>query len=433
MNLQTAKRGKNAGMGDSIHAQPGHEPVRDISRPVSAGEYLFAAIQGSAGVPGTAVELVTVLETSGVLPEAVWRDALDQVVVANPGIRLHMVGRRRQARWHSDSPPPLRMVRDCTWDGRTEAGADFIYATPLMLGAGPTCELVVAEAPAPERRCFVILRILHAVTDGRGMSHLLEELFRALRGEPLVGINTGASSLDLLRSMRNTATSPKLPQAAPLTAPVLPAGTRVLLRRITLQGPQPAILARVAVAVAAYAHRHSRHAAVLAVPVDLRRHAPQLTSSLLYSGMLGIALQRGDGVEAFTRKLRQLLDDKCDAVYKPAFEWLRRLPLPWVNYLFLRLPRQLWPGRVFLTALVSNIGRLDMSQWQCPGLQVETVYSIPVIGVSSALPSIVLYGPHDRVEISIGFPDSAGSSAALDDFTDFLRERLAADQQAPAA
>ena len=419
---QFLQRGKNLGMGLSTSTQPGELRVRDIFRPLSGAEYMFAAIDGSGGAPGTAVEIVTVLQGCGVLPEQVWQDALNRTVAANPGTRLRMAGRRHRASWRSDSPPRLRMVRNCAWDGLTEKGAEFIFATPLLIGHGPTCELIVAEAP--NQRCFLVLRILHAVSDGRGMTHLLEELFRALRGEPLIGINTGASSADLLRMLQNRRKSPPTPRAASLTAFPLQAGSRALVRRITLRGPQRAILARVAVAATEYAHQHSNLPVVLSIPVDQRRHALHMTSTLLYSGMLAIDLQRGDGAEVFSLKLRQLLENQCDAIYQPGLEKLKLLPLSWLNYLVTRLPKKLWPGRVFITALISNIGRLDMAQLQCPGFHVETVYSIPVAGAGFGTPCIAVYGAHDRVEISIGFPDSAGSEKAIDDFTEFLARRL---------
>ncbi len=123
-------------------------PHSEISRPLSAVEYMHCCIGESPHTLERAREVVIVFEGEGRLPAQTWQHALDQVVRMNPGARLRMCGRRNAARWESDGQPTrLRMVPDCTWDGRSKAGSEFLTETPLPYDTGPLSELIIAESP----------------------------------------------------------------------------------------------------------------------------------------------------------------------------------------------------------------------------------------------------------------------------------------------
>jgi len=130
-----------------------------------------------------------------------WKKALAEATRENPGASARLTGSLGFARWRStDLVPPLRYVTGVSWDGRSSEGSEFISETRLSMTEGPTTELLLVDG---ERR-FVILRFLHAAMDGMGAIHFLRDLFRALRGEPLIGTNSTLTDVDVMKSVRSS-------------------------------------------------------------------------------------------------------------------------------------------------------------------------------------------------------------------------------------
>jgi hypothetical protein len=177
------------------------DPQARIERPLSILEYYHASLGISGGMVKP-VEANFIFEGEGpdFQPEA-WRHALDRACAANPGSRMRVAGNSWSARWvEHDWPAGLRVVQATDWDGMSADGAEFIGAVPLSVDHGPTVELVLVNR-SPRGR-LVIMRTPHAVMDGRGALHFLAEVFRALRGEPLLGTNAAFSDIDLMRQVR---------------------------------------------------------------------------------------------------------------------------------------------------------------------------------------------------------------------------------------
>lgn len=403
-------------------------PQREICRPLSLIEYYHASIGTSRHTIEPPREAVIVAEGDGGLPVERWRHALDQVAQTNPGLRLRLCGRGIGARWRSDGAPPrLRLVPDCAWDGRSPLGADFIRALPLDLAAGPSVELIIASTPAhalmplPEgafrpQRTFVILRTLHAVMDGRGALHALQELFRALRGEALLGTNAGFSDVDLMRSLGVGKTASQRLATVALTG--APEGTEQgdVWRRVRLPGSgHRNVLPRVAVAVANFAHRHSRAPAVIAVPVDLRRHLPGLHSTLNFTSMVRVALCPGEGTDDFRRKLAQLLDHRMETYFAPAANGFKLLPMPWIDYLLSRRADNFTTKRPLETALLSNVGTIDRAALSCPGFRLDGMFNMPIGGTNCGL-----FGVDGQVDIMFGTARVLASNGRMDAFLAFL-------------
>ncbi len=404
---------------------PALAPQTEICRPLSLIEYYHASIGTSRHTIEPPREAVIVAEGCGGLAAVRWQRALDQVAQVNPGLRLRLCGRGLGARWRSDGAPPrLRLVPACTWDGRSPQGADFIRALPLDLTTGPNVELIVAQAPA---RTFVILRTLHAVMDGRGALHALQELFRALRGEALLGTNASFSDVDLMRSLGVEKTASRRIATVALTG--APAGTDQgdTWRRVRLPGGgHRNVLSRVAAAVANFAHQHSRAPAVIAVPVDLRRHLPGLHSSLNFTSMVRVPLCPGEGADDFRRKLAHLLDRRMEAYFAPAANCFKLLPLTWMDYLLSRRATNHTTKPPLETALLSNVGDIDRAALSCPGFRLDGMFNMPIGGTNCGLFRI-----GDQVDIMFGTSRVLASNGRMDAFLTYL-ERQFQDPPTPA-
>jgi len=402
----------------------------EINRPVSTPEYYHASVGASAHTLEGPRNVIFVLggRMDDTLTRADWQRAIDQVAAVNPGLRLRWEGRLGFSRWRSDGPPPrLRMLDHVEWDLNSQEGGEFITAEPLSLTTGPTVELIVARQA--NGRGLVILRTLHAIVDGMGGFHAMYEIFRALRGEPLLGSNAAFSDVDLMRAAQSKAPQdePKSTEKAPpaywLTGE--PAGevlgddwTRMKLGPVRKQ-----LLARLAVALTEIAHQHSDHEVVIAIPVDLRRHAPGLKSTINFSSMVHVRMQKGDGPEVFQQRLQALLESGKEVAYHPVLNLVRWLPLAWLDRLLGRSLKNYQTRKPLETFLISNIGRLDTVAMSAYGFQMDEFSAFPQPGNAFA----ILYSVEGEMYVIFNLPRVLSSQGRGEACLNYLKTQLMAE------
>lgn len=352
---------------------------REVSRPLSAFEYFHASVGTSPRTLGGAREILYVVEGEGSLPVERLRTALDQVVAANPACRLRIAGTRRAARFESDGAPMrLRHVRDCTWDGTSHAGSDFLRATPLPLDTGPLSELLLLESPDTPSRPRVAVRAHHAAMDGLGMAHVLQELFRALRGEPLLGSNAPFSDADLMQSLGVSESDSKPMPCARLTGAPHGDDPAVWWRRVRIDGACPNSLLKMVTAFASLAREHDPELPCLfSLPINLRRHLDGIHTAQNFGNMLLVPLHPGEDARDFKRRLNAMLAAKMEARFAPAFDRIRWLPMPWVDWLTQRRPGNYRTKRSLETCMISHLGYARTAQFSCDGFIADGVYAIP--------------------------------------------------------
>jgi hypothetical protein len=397
------------------------EPRARINRRLSVAEYMHASV----GISGRTLEpprpAVLVLEGQG--PEfepQVWRDALARVNLENPGCHLRMSGRWWGARWMDDAPPPrLRVVERTAWDGMSDEGSGFIYAEPMSLEHGPTVEFILVNH-SPRGR-LVILRSLHAVMDGGGALHLLRELFRALRGEPLLGSNATFSDIDLMRALGPRKSTSHHALTDFLTGRPQGDERGDQWRRVVLDTSGTNILARIGATMAQYFHQHSSRPAMFVIPVDLRRRLPGLLATTNFSGMLLVRLEKGEGEDAFRRKLGAMIEGRMELFYPRALGLVKMFSLARFDRLLSRTEANYRRKRALETAVISNLGRIDSRDYSCSHFTLTGLFAQPLAGtVFSVLLSI-----DGRVEFLLNMPKVLASNGRFDEFFDYLQRRLA--------
>ncbi|MER2536173.1 MAG: hypothetical protein ABTQ31_13540 [Rhizobiaceae bacterium] len=397
------------------------QPRAPIERPLSAFEYYHASVGiDRVRAAPRAVTLVIEGEGADFEPDR-WREALAVASAANPGSRLRLVGGWWRARWTNDGrPPDLRFMERCDWDGLSQAGAEFIDAEPLSLQAGRTAELILINR-SPRGR-LIVFRFLHAVMDGRGALHFLADLFRALRGDPPAGSNAGFSDADMMRRLGPGKAKSELVFTRRLTGRPRGKVPGYQWRRVFLDTDGRNILARVAAIKAAYFHRHSDLPALISVPVDVRARMPGLFATTNFCNALLVRLDKGEGADIFRRRLQAMIDNRMDLYCPRMLGLLKVFPL--------RLLDRLVSGRqgdyrgrgAVDTAMISNLGRLDSSEFSCGGFRPSRLFIVPPF--NSQVYSL-LVGMDDRVELVLGMPNVLAGDGRFDDFVGFLHDRLA--------
>ncbi len=393
-----------------------------IERLLSASEYFHASFGNGPDDP-TPFVVTYIFEGDGpdFVPEA-WQAALEQAGAANPGSHMRLVGTSLFARWKGDGQSArLRIIEQTDWDGMSQHGGGFFATVPLSLDGGPTVELLLVNKSP--RGKLVIIRALHCVMDGRGTLHFLADVFRALRGEALLGTNTALVDADLLDQV----TPRKPPEGLPerqktdrLTGP--PAGEDGAdeWRRVTLHTSGHNILGRVAQIMAEYVHQRGDDPVVFSVPVDLRRHAPGLLSTANFFGVLLVPLAKGEDSRDFRRKLDVLLEARMDVVHLRGQNLAKLLPRSWLHSLAWWIVKLYRTRSPIITAGISNQGRFPPGMYSCPGFQARTFIGTPYPGRSE----VVLMGMGDQIEMIVRMPRVFASNGRLDDFIAFVLRRL---------
>ncbi|WP_329585521.1 non-ribosomal peptide synthetase [Kitasatospora sp. NBC_01250] len=396
-------------------------------RPVSPPEWFYLAAQrlGRAMVQQLVVEGDPGSEPT---PQAL-RAAVAQAAVACPGSRLVRRGRH----WVDSGRPPQVLVAapGSAPDAELRTGT-AVLAEPLDAEAGVGCEVVLLPGAA-DRPSALLFRVSHAVMDGHGAQLWVQEVFRALRGEQPRPARSPLTDQRLLAEVGATGRRPALllDQPSPLGPLQGAAAGRpgAVWRRRTLPGRHRSLTARLA---QAFADATGAPRARLMVPVDLRRH---IATGAAATGNLSLPVfldlpRGGDWRTAHAELLGALAEHR---ELSGGFEsGLARLPLPVATEL-LRAGQAVASrrDRHMASAIVSHLGRAELSHYSGGGFTARSLYLLPVhaplVPVSCAAVELA-----DRTEVTVS---CQGPDRDLAERADELMDRLAATitGSAPAA
>jgi hypothetical protein len=395
------------------------------ARTLSAGEYYHSCVSSYKKSYDLPRESTLILEGHGDIDAAELQKAINNASAVNPGSHLKLRGDSFTARWSADGEfAQVREINNSEWDGRSSKGASFIYAKPLLIRQGISCELIIARNNTLNKS-FLIFRNLHAVMDGIGCMHFLREVFRSLKGEPLLGSNASFKETDLMQfvgGLKNEQANFKL-KPAYATGGVEGDEIGDSWQRVIIEGPIPWILARVSGIVAEHATSLSDRVARIAVPVNLRRHMPDIRSTMNYSYMLHVDLKKGEGMAHFQKRLHKALNKKSDAHYTPLLGWAKLLPMSWMDKLLCRNKKNYLSDRIFETAVISDLGVFKSSEFSYKDFQVQDLYGVPVAGNTFCLLSAM----DNRVSITLGMPKVYASNGRLSQLINLIKEKLSSD------
>ena len=375
-------------------------PVRQYSRRISQIErgYLNAAATGTPQL------IQMVVEGEGRIAPDALRDAVRAATLASPGLAV----RRRAAAWRADGPlPPVTELP------RASGFDDPFFHRDLDVVTGPVCEVGLMAGPSTR----LVVRASHIVTDGRGLRQWIADVFRALRGEEPLG---AASVVD--DTHFRTAAGPVPRAEPPARLEGLPAvlgrgpadGTPLWLRRRVQAGPS-AVTARVAAAL-------SRHLATdtgrLIVPVDLRRHDPEVRSTANLTSQLVLDFHRDDSWQRVHGQIVRALVSKREVASLDR-DFLRSNPF--ANSL--REARELDGTRFPCTAIISDHGRIDTDELRTDDFRPTAFRTLPML-VPYAEMFLSTCRIGDETEVTLSCRDRAGAREAADAVLDDVEHAL---------
>ena len=167
------------------------------TRRVSFNEKLYLAMDQLE--PGLCIQIA--LEGEGAIELDALERAVAEASLVNPGARLILKSCLGWMRWSAIGPHPVVRCVD-SWTGQDVPSE---VERPLSPTTGPTCEVVYAPVYAPatsiDASTKIVFRCFHGVMDARGLLHFAEDVFRSLRGEPLVGAECTLTDTELVESL----------------------------------------------------------------------------------------------------------------------------------------------------------------------------------------------------------------------------------------
>ena len=365
--------------------------------------------------PPFAIDFVAVLD--GRLTIERTRHAWESVCRAHPALSLRLQGRLGRRRWVADGrPPPLVQVAHDGWDARRALPAQDldVHFDPVR---GPVA--LLAHVPGVGQQTVLMLRVLHAVTDGRGGLFVLRDLMRALRGESLDTVAFEAhTDAAVSKAAGGKASRALLPNRAPLarSGPRQIGATGGAWVRTTMPCPPAHVYGEVVVRLARWSGQERLR---MTLPVDLRRHLHAHAESLgNLTGLVHLDVTAADSPGSIRQRLRAAVD--AGEHHGPVLEsaTMRRWPLGLTAAAGGALSRRdQRRGQVPASATVSNLGRLSMADWRAGELGCSAVFVAPP--ASPGLPLLaVMTGNDDRVEVCGAVPTAWGAAdqwcAALD-------------------
>lgn len=387
-------------------------------RKLSYIEYIHACFGTNKKSLELPHENTIVLEGAGHLDADALADAVSKAVAANPATAIKLVGKRGRASWvASGKLPTIRYVNDVSWDGSSNEGAEFIYDTPLSLIEGDIAELIVVEG----EKSFLIFRSLRATMDDIGSMHFLEDIFRALRGEPLKGSNSSIKDTDLMKSIESTQFKVDTGiQVARLTGKSEGDEHGDTWRRISVAGPQIWLIPRIAVALAEFARKYSDNQVLISVPVDMRRHKKDLRSTMNFRTMAFVQVDEDDSATDFHKNLQKMLSTNSEAFYMNELNWLRHIPFSWLELFFCRTHKNYRSKPIFETAMVSEMGGYKSENLSTDTFKASHLFAIPLTGNAYSFVSSM----DNRIDIVIGMPKVYANNGRMDRLLEHLMQIL---------
>ena len=352
-----------------------------------------------------------IFDGSGTIDTVLMKEAVKTASAANPGSRYIIRGMLGRSRWvDSGITPPLRIVDASGWDGLGPEGAPGCINERLSPFEGPTCEVIILQGD-PLRIAF---RTHHGVMDGRGTLTWAEDIFRALRGEPVIGSDPLVSEYELLNISRE-----KIEKAIPYvyaapTGRASGAARGITWKRVITTGNYKFLLPKVMICVARQVWKHSSANARFGISVDMRTRS----SGLRTTNNLTNAIFIDFGPEVNHRELSELisrrLKNREDGTYTLEDRLICHTPLWLLETIMKRTIRaQHFSGQYRYSAFVSNIGRVPLDNFSGGGFTAKAFWGIPP-GLELVPLFLGVSGHDDRVELIATMPRVLADRGRLD-------------------
>lgn len=325
--------------------------------------------------------------------------ALDEAAVANPTARLQARGRWW---WDQGLSPRLVLIAN---------GTPFSLQHPALrrrfpMVGGPPIELLRWEGTG------LVLRCAHALMDAAGLMYFAQELFRALRGEALLGSRVDLDDWSVVATSPHRRPLPSFKAEWPS-----PAGPPSVV-------PEPGFIHEVRQVHGRVDSPTARIASVLArtrlnggcrlmIPVDLRLADDRLRTTSNLSSPLVLTFDSGWDSNACWREILGALRRHEEFGVARGSAVLPWLPTRMMGLLLgAKHSQQMTRGRHYFTALCSSLARTRLTSFAYDGAIPTRVGFLPFDTPGVGLNLLTLQND-DALELAASCPAASGGQSRL--------------------
>jgi hypothetical protein len=391
------------------------------NRKLSVNERMFLAMSEFSVVANQLI-----VEGTGTNNLKQWQSAVEQASRANPGSRLVLKGMLPLCRWvDSGISPPVREVDGSTWDGYGPEGAPFLNNC-LDPQNGPACEILLVRGnPVKDGNPVrIVFRTHHAVMDGRGSLFWVEDIMRVLNGLKPVGSSSNLTDTELARSFQKKfRRSIKKKYLAP-TGKAVGKESGMIWHRVEIKGSIPNLVAQAAVILAEEAWGYAQGPLLFGIPVDMRRHRVDLTSTANLTYCIYVEVNPGTIPEQVSQEIAQQLKEKKEGMLSWEDELYRFVPIKIISHQARKIIESKHAhGSYSISGFLSNLGRIPLERFPSTEFKINKLWFIPP-SIEYAPLAVVFAGYYDQISLIIAAPKRLATDGRLNSAIDHLTARL---------
>lgn len=357
--------------------------------------------------------IVALAEGVGTITRQDLQRAVDAASAQNPGARVRLKYFLGFTKWvDSGISPEVKEIEASNWDSCSEKGCDFLETGFHPLDGDPVCDFFLIRGETTR----IVARALHAAMDARGMQHLIKDIFRSLRGEPLVGSHSELTDTDIaLRFQDKIQATRKEMTCLPilkLEGPK-PADLRYIWRRVALNKNIGNLMPRIAVFLAQYARKDRTGDVGFTIPVDMRGLRADEVSTANLTSYLRIKVDQKDTPMTVMQQINQGIREYADCIISPLMKSLPWVPIAWiVRDLKKNVATLLYePTAALPSGGIVSMGMFKPEEFSCPSFTARTCIGIPG---SVGKMNVVIMNHVDHTEVVFSTPAAYNTNGQLD-------------------
>lgn len=372
--------------------------------------------------------IVALAEGQGDLSRQALQAAVDVAAASNPGARVRLRSWLGFCKWvDSGIAPVVHEIQTPHWDCYSEHGADFMDRPFDAIHGDAVCDLYLIHA-ADSATVRIVVRVLHAAMDARGLQHFVKDVFRVLRNEPPIGSHSTWTDHDVrLKFQDKIVGQPPAMECIPILphAPVAEGPLHYVWRRAIINKNISSVLPKMAIFLAQYARKDNAGDVGFTIPIDMRGLRAEIDTTANMTGYLRVKVDPDSSAKAVMQQINQGVKGYLDCIIPPIFKWVPWIPLSvLIRDMRKNADKLLYTRNKTLPSggLVS-MGMFKPEEFSCPQFQATSCIGIPG---SVGRMNVVIMNHKDHTEVVFSTPASFNHEGQLDALIDTFKQTMEA-------